>query len=190
VEMGDAVGVDVGTAVSEDEVADMCAKWIRFHWGDGTGLKLQTARDRFVYRTCLVERCFLAAEAKSDVVKRTRAQLANAAKLANDAGASNRAKARAFDEADAARRARAREDAKGSEANCTNEHAESSLYDLLGVSMSSSCAEIANAAKKRKAAVHPDRTRIDTLDLLQRVNAAADVLIDPVKRAIYDATLR
>jgi molecular chaperone DnaJ len=66
---------------------------------------------------------------------------------------------------------------------------------LLGLDRHASDADLEQAYRRRAAAVHPDRffadpERREQAEVsLKQLNAAMQVLRDPVRRAKYDATL-
>lgn len=63
-------------------------------------------------------------------------------------------------------------------------------YDELNVARDASPEEIKHAFRKLAQQLHPDRNHAaNSSDLMAVVNAAHDVLADPVKRAAYDASL-
>lgn len=63
-------------------------------------------------------------------------------------------------------------------------------YDELNVARDASSDEIKHAFRKLAQQLHPDRNHAaNASDLMAVVNAAHDVLADPVKRAAYDASL-
>lgn len=69
-------------------------------------------------------------------------------------------------------------------------------YQLLGISFDATAAEIEKAAKEKRVATHPDRLKrkggltdaqmVEIDELAKRVGCAADVLMDPGKKAVYD----
>lgn len=65
------------------------------------------------------------------------------------------------------------------------------LYEKLGVSSDASKQEIRRAHRELFRQLHPDRYSGPYQDhfdgLLQEINAARDILLDPIKRAAYDA---
>lgn len=64
------------------------------------------------------------------------------------------------------------------------------FYDELNVARDASPEEIKLAFRKLAQQLHPDRNHsANASDLMAVVNAAHDVLADPVKRAAYDASL-
>lgn len=65
-----------------------------------------------------------------------------------------------------------------------------SPYRVLGVSCSSTSEEIKRAYKRRVFRLHPDRNRRDPRanEKLRLVTAAYEILSDPRRRAIYDAS--
>jgi hypothetical protein len=73
--------------------------------------------------------------------------------------------------------------------------ASDSLYVLLGIEPNASDRDIERAYRRRAAEIHPDRffddpaRRREAEDQLKRLNAAMEVLRDPLRRAKYDATL-
>lgn len=60
-------------------------------------------------------------------------------------------------------------------------------YDTLGVKPDATPDEIRAAARRASSAAHPDRQG-GSHDLMQAVNKARDILLDPERRAQYDAT--
>lgn len=59
-------------------------------------------------------------------------------------------------------------------------------YETLGVSKDASADEIKKARKKKAAAAHPDLG--GDHETMAAINHAADVLMDPERRRLYDAT--
>jgi preprotein translocase subunit YajC len=65
-----------------------------------------------------------------------------------------------------------------------------SLYDVLEVSPNASKETIKAARKSLSQKYHPDKNSSrDTTQKMQEVNAAFEVLVDPVRRASYDAKM-
>ena len=67
-------------------------------------------------------------------------------------------------------------------------------YALLGVPFTASHAEITRAYRRAMKRAHPDRHRPERRaafeDLARRLNAAYATLSDPIKRQVYDRTIR
>lgn len=62
------------------------------------------------------------------------------------------------------------------------------LYEVLGVSPSASADELRDAYRREAFRWHPDRCDHPAAEgRMQRINAARDVLLDPSRRAAYDA---
>src|SRR5262244_2436856 len=64
---------------------------------------------------------------------------------------------------------------------------EEDLYALLEVSPEADTAAIRNAFRRLARRYHPDIAVTGSVSLMQRLNAAYQVLSDPERRRIYDA---
>ncbi|KAH9946870.1 DnaJ-domain-containing protein [Amylocystis lapponica] len=69
---------------------------------------------------------------------------------------------------------------------------EANPYDLLGVSLESTEAEIRTAYRQRSLKVHPDRNRgnPDAARKFHELNQAYELLLDPLRRMAVDAKMR
>lgn len=65
-------------------------------------------------------------------------------------------------------------------------------YEFLGVTQGASTEEIRAAYRQRAAILHPDRNPGDAevAQLFTEISKAYEVLVDPEKRAAYDASLK
>lgn len=65
-----------------------------------------------------------------------------------------------------------------------------SYYFMLNISEDADVATIKKAYRDQISALHPDRASVNTMPMSILINRAYETLIDPVKRAKYDASLK